>query len=349
MNTNSKRGVISPYQLFFIILASRAVVALTFYQSVLKNGVSPDSLLSSLLALGINLLLCLPAVLCCKKEKSPLKTGAGRIIYFVYYFFFAGINAARFALFANERTVNGAGIMLFIFLMCAAACYAAFLGIEAIGRFSVICAVLSVFLLLIIMLLNIKSFHPSDFLPFFVGSRADIAQNSLIFSSGSIEPALYFILFEKCEKSRAKGLLWGIVASYGAIFLMLLFCVGVLGSAAPLFDYPVFTLFQMTAFGSFSRLDILYTAFGFFALFAKCAVLVYCAAACIKRTSPKAKEAFIFVPLAVLSFFLCRLLSSQSADFSRKLYIYLTLVFCVLIPLLFLLIPKKGRKKNESN
>ena len=345
-NGISKPERISAPQLFFIFLVSRAVVALTFYQSILKNGISPDTLISALIALAINLLLCIPPVLCCIKEKNPLDTKSGRIIYSLYFLFFAGVNISRFAFFASDKTSAGS-FLLFIIIMAGASCYAAYLSIEAISRFSVICALLSIFILLLLIALNIKNFEFINFIPFFTGGKKTVLENSMVFSSNSIEPALLFALFKKTDKNQNKSLYLGIAASYIAILLMLGFCIGVLGSAAPLFTYPVYTLFQMTAAGSFSRLDILYTAFGFFALFAKCSVIIYVLSRCVKASDFKIGFPLIFVFTSIVSYLLYRLYFSNTLSRAGIFYFALSIVFNALIPIIRLVFRrKKGAKLN---
>ena len=346
-NKIAERGVISPYQLFFIVLVSRAVVALTFYQSILLNGISPDSLISSLIALAINLLLCVPCYLCVKNNKNPLETNTGRLFYLFYFVFIAGVNISRFAFFACDKTTHGDSPLLFAIIMSAAACYGAYLGIEALGRFSSACAVLSVAVLILIVLLNIKNFHPMNFMPFFAGTKADIIKNSFIFSSNSIEPALFLAFGNKCSSKSAKPLFWGIFASYSAIFIMLLFCIGVLGKAATLFSFPVYTLFQMTAFKSFSRLDIVYTAFGFFALFAKCAIILYCCSQCCEKLKSKTKNIVLFLAPLIASILIYRRFYSEITLSARWFYIALSGVFLLALPLGFIIF--KRRNENEES
>ena len=348
-NAPAKRGVISPYQLFFIFLVSRAVVALTFYQAILLNGITPETLISSFLALGINLLLCSPAYLCVKYDKNPVASEIGRIIYLFYFVFFAGVNVSRFAFFACDKTVSGESPLLFVVIMTAAACYGAYLGIEALGRFSVLCAVFSVFLLCLIIFLNFKNFHGYNFMPFFEGERADIFKNSVVFSSNSVEPAIFLLLSKKCSAKSSKPLFFGILASYLAIALMLLFCIGVLGKAATLFSFPVYTLFQMTAFKSFSRLDIVYSAFGFFAVFAKCAVLVYCSSELLPIVKNKAKPFVLFIAVCAVSLLIYRRFFGEIASSARAFYAALSIAFSAVIPLLFLAVSKRKRADDEKN
>ena len=344
----AKRGVISPHQLFFIFLVSRAVVALTFYQAILINGITPDTLISSLLALGINLLICLPAFLCVKYDKNPLDSGLGRIIFLFYFVFFAGVNVSRFAFFACEKTSGGESPLLFILIMTAAACYAAYLGIEALGRFSVLCAVFSVLLLTVIIILNFKNFHGYNFMPFFEGKSTDIFKNSLVFSSNSVEAPLFLLLNKKCSKETSKPLFLGIIASYLAILLMLLFCIGVLGKAATLFSFPVYTLFQMTSFKSFSRLDIVYSAFGFFAFFAKCAVLVYCADELTPIIKQKAKPLASFISVCIASLLIYQRFYSEIAASARLFYAVISIAFTVVIPCLYLVFKKRKKAEYEK-
>ena len=344
----AKRGVISNYQLFFIFLVSRAVVALTFYQAILIGGVSPDSLISSFIALFLNLLLCVPSFLCVKYSKNPLKTKFGRALYLLYFVFYASINISRYAFFACDKTLHSQSPLLFIIVMAAAASYASYLGIEALGRFSVLCAVTSIGVLIIIIFLNFKNFRPINFMPFFDNGKKDILLNSLIFSSNSIEGALYLKLSDRCSEKSAKPLFFGIIASYAAIALMILFCVGVLGKAAKLFSFPIYTLFQMTAFKSFSRLDIIYSAFGFFALFSKCSLLIYCAKEVFPCVKNGAKPALLTALCTLSSLLIYRSFYSEIANRARWFYAALCFIFLVLIPCLYLLSGKRKKDEFES-
>ena len=348
-NAPAKEGIISQYQLFFIFLVFRAVVALTFYQAILIDGITPETLISSLLALLINLLLCFPAFLCVKQNKNPLESEIGRIIYLIYFVFFASLNVSRFAFFACDKTLGGESPLLFIFIMTAAACYGAYLGIEALGRFSALCAVFSILLLIGLLLLNFKNFHVYNFMPFFEGKSADILKNSIVFSSNSVEAPLFLLLSNKCREKNAKPLFLGIIASYSAIFLMLLFCIGVLGRAGVLFSFPVYTLFQMTAFKSFSRLDILYSAFGFFAVFAKCAVLVYCSYELLPALKEKAKPFVLFPAVFALSLLIYQRFFSEIASSARIFYAVISILFTVVIPAVYLIFTKRKKAENETN
>ena len=346
----AKRGKISPSQLFFIILVSRAVVALTFFQSILNNGITPDVLLSSFLARILNLLICLPAYFCAKNNKNPLDFKVTKAFYLVYFIFFASVNISRFAFFASSETNEGSGSFLFIILMAGAACYAASLGIEAFSRFSVICADISIVLLIIIIVMNIRNFHITNFAPFFINTKYEIFENSVIFTSNSIEPALFLVLWDKTNSDNAKPFFLGIVAAYFAIFIMLLFCIGVLGSAAPLFSYPVFTLFQMTAYKSFSRLDIVYTAFGFFALFAKCAIIIYCATQTVEKYTLKTKSAALFIILSISSVLITQQFFSEIINNAKIFYFTISVIFSIIIPSLVLIFAKrKGENRIEDS
>ena len=346
MDNNAKRGKIAPYQLFFIILVSRSVVALTFYQAILINGLSPDIIISALIAFTLNIFICVPSYFCTKSGKNPLDSAVLKWLYFTYFLFFSGVNISRFAYFASEKTFFGNGAVFFIILMASAACYAAYTGIESLGRFCFICAVISIILLIMISLLNVKNFRIENFIPFFVSDKNEILQNALIFASNSIEAPIFLLLYGRTNNPNAKPPFLGICASYASIIIMRLFCISVLGAASALFPYPVYTLFQMTSFKSFSRLDILYTAFGFFALFAKCAVLIYCAAGVTKKFTSKTKCLALFVISSVISLLIYHRFFDEIINGVRRFYLIISIIFCIALPLIFLILPKKRKEEK---
>ncbi len=65
--------------------------------------------------------------------------------------------------------------------------------------------------------------------------------------------------------------------SYLTTSLLFLFAIGVMGDAAGLQAFPVYTLSQLAGSGSMVRMDALYTGFWIFAIFIKAALLIYCA------------------------------------------------------------------------
>lgn len=343
MEIKAKRGKISAYQLFVILVISRGVVAITFFQSVLNGGVTADSLLSLVFACLFTLLLSVPAYLCVVKYKNPLSSKWASIIYLIYYMFFSAVNISRFAFFASSRISQNSTDIMFIVFFTLAVCYAASLGIESLARASSICGVVSVLVLLAVALLNIKNFEFLNLFPFFINSKNSILENSLVFASNSIEPVMFLSLSRVTNAKKAKPLFLSVIIVYAAIIILILFCVGVLGRGTSLYAYPIFTLFQMTSFKNFSRLDMIHTAFGVFALFLKCSVLIFCASSSFKKFNYTKKCFAISAIVGIVAVFINKLFSTQIVVNSRFIYIWISIIFCIVIPVLFLLFAKKEK------
>ena len=87
--TEAKNGVISQGQFFFLIFVSRAVVSFTYVRAISVGNLSADILISFAVSYAAALLFSLPAVICLKKGKSPLKSKILSLLYSLYFLLFA--------------------------------------------------------------------------------------------------------------------------------------------------------------------------------------------------------------------------------------------------------------------
>lgn len=339
--TKAERGKIAPIQLFYIIFICRVVVSLTYVQSVTTGTMETDILISIAFALLATLLMSFPIMLCVKKNKNPLDIKGVNILYIMYYIGLIAMNISRFSYFASARLNTGSRAWYFSLLILLAATYAAYLGIEGIGRFSSLSFVILIISVVVLLGSNLSNLEIVNFYPIISNEPKDIAFNMLLLSSNTAESVLFLALSKRVNGKKIKPFVIGIVFAYIAIFLLIFFVIGVLGASASLQSYPVYSLSQLAKVGLFDRLDVIYNAFWIFAIFIKAAVLIYSISISTKKYSHASKcmlSGFVGLALTVLA---TELLGKTS--YPHALTIIPFVIFTVVIPLLTLLFKKENK------
>lgn len=136
--------------------------------------------------------------------------------------------------------------------------------------------------------------------------------------------------------------------SYLTTSLLFLFAIGVMGDAAGLQAFPVYTLSQLAGSGSMVRMDALYTGFWIFAIFIKAALLIYCAVETLPGSGGhKGKCLGAGLAAFAVSCALGRLMTV--GQHSPLITVVPFVVFSSLIPLVWLLGHRKARGTNETN
>lgn len=344
MINGARRGVISSPQLFSIVFISRAVVSFTYIQAVSVGKFSSDILISYAMSYFLSLLLSVPAVLCVKKGMSPLDNKVLSLLYAVYYLFVCVQSVTRFSYFAVSKLNPKISFVAIVLIIFVAVGYGAYLGLEPLARFASFCAVVLGLVIVTVLLSNIDNFDVLNFYPVFVNSRENIISNALLFTANSAQPITLLALYKKINSHPVAAYCLGLTASYFSVMLLLVFCCGVLGANADLQAFPIFTLFRMASFSDASRLDILHTSFWIFAVYLKCAVMIYCAGLCLKGANRLKETSVLTAAAAVSSVLFIALVGMDISSLFVKIGAGMYAVFVVIVPLAVSL--KKGEKKN---
>lgn len=337
---------ISSNQLFALIFVSRVVVCLTYVQAISVGRVSADLIISFVLAFFLTILLSLPVIICIKKGINPLENMILRYIYSLYYMLCGAITISRFSYFATTKMNPQMSMMVLIVISFVAICYGAVLGIESLGRFASFSGVLLLIATAVVLVCNFSNFNILNLYPMFVNSKIEFVENSFLFMSNSIEPALLFSLSSNVDKSSIKPYFKGIFASFLIIFLSLLFTVGVLGGNASLQSFPIFALFQMAAVSDFSRFDMLHTSFWILGMFLKGALLVYAASKFTSKYSHKTRTIIVSILSLVLSAFINFVLGTKIVDVSKFVTVIMFVMLVVIVPLVYYFVRRKKIEKN---
>ena len=345
MLIRAQRNKIPPSSVFFMLFISRLVVSMTTTQSVTTGVIRTDMVISVLGAMLIASLLCIPVVVCVKKGKNPFDVGWLRVLYGIYFIFLAGLNISRFSYFASTMLNPNANAWVFMLLVSFCAFYGAYVGIEALSRFSSFAFVLLAIAIVTVLASNVKNYNELNLYPIISSSTKNIVTNIFIMTASTSELALFLCLSEKVNGIAVKQLGCSIVCVFTVIALLFLFSVAVMGEYAAQQSFPLYFLFQQAKPGGFERIDVLHISFWILGVFVKAALLVYCSSVSFGKISQK-NSAIIS---AVGSFAAAMIVSKifQSGNVSILPVVISFAAFCFVIPAAVLIF-KKRSSSNES-
>lgn len=344
---NAKRGKISPFQFFAILTVSRIVVSLTYIQVVTVGDMSVDIAVGLIFAALFTIILSLPAYFCVANNKNPLDNKWLSALYLIYFSYFCAVNVSRFAYFAISRLDTKISMPILCVAIIALGVYCACLKIEGVARFGSLCAVTLFVAILGAVVLNLDKIETENFYPLIRNSRKTIFNNSLLFTSNSVEPAIILALGKKVNGNILKPICAGVLTSFFAVVTLVLLAVGIMGQGALLQSFPFFTVFQLASLGSMARLDMLHTCFWALALLLKTAVLVWCGSRCLKNLKHKTACAVSGAIASAVAVFITVFVGMSMVDGTKIVSEIGFFAFCVVIPILSLVL-KKGDKREKQ-
>lgn len=343
--TNSKRGMIPPYLLFCLFFVSRVVVTLTYVQGVSVGDFGVDILISLAISFAMLMAFSVPVYACIKKNRTPLDNKLVSVLYSVYFCFYASITVSRFAFFSSSRMNTDMPMLVIILMVSIAMCYGAYLGIESIGRFGLICAIFLSLALITVLILNVSNLYEPNFYPLINNKTEDILKNAVLFTSNSVAPVYALVLSQRVNGKIYKTYIFSLLTSYVAIALLVLFCAGVMGSSSNLHSYPIYTLFQLASVGAFSRLDMLHTAFWILAVLLKSSLLIYCASITLKGKNHMTKCVIFALITFALALVSTDVLGTNALPLVKMISVIFFCVFSILIPLVSSVVRRKNEEK----
>lgn len=340
MSKSATRGKISPLGLFYILFICRIVVSLTSVHSVSKTEINSQSLISYILAMLLTVVFSLPAIFCCKKGKNPIDVKCVSKLYYVYFLIVASVSVSRFSYFASTTLNPETQGWLFALIVCTCAFYGAFLGIEALSRFSAFCFVLLSLAVISVILCNFNTFREINLYPIITSSKFDLIKNAVVFASNTSEIAMLLAIFPKVNGRCERSYIRFICLSFLTVFILLYFAIAVMGKSVVIRNFPFYSFFQISKFGTFERLDVLHISFWIMGVFVKAVTSLYCASSCI---SNKPKRSFVFASsfiVFVISILMLKLSDGQGVNYEFTMILFF--VFCVIIPVSTLVFKKKN-------
>ncbi len=360
MQPNYAKGTIGAGQLFLTLFVARIVILLSL-NTALTGGERLQELLPS--CLGAYLLsfpLVLPVWLMRRgnPKDDPLRA-ARRIlgrpglllapVYAVYFLCFGGFCLSLLLLFMANVMEPLAPLPVLALALSLTAAYAAFQGVETIGRTAAIVTGLAAGGLALIAALLTAKIDPLNFVPFFEDGGRQAAQGGLLLLARSDGLTALAFLGVRARGKLTRGFVIWNTAVYALTAAVLAAAAGAMGGYLDRQLFPVYAAAASADAGIVQGMDAVLIGIWIFSLLVKLSTDLYLFRLCAESVRPAAgKGAAIAgaVLTAGLAIAVCSFRSLQRVFYGVEFFLVFTLVCACLIPL-FLAIARVLRRRGK--
>lgn len=339
---------ISSGQLVMLLLAGRLSNCLLFSSDSFRQFTLMDCVLSMLLNGVLVLLLLLPTVLVLRKGTNGTTDtayalskpfGAGlTAAYLLLCLFVLGIDIVQFSDFVSKTMKGNFSVFLLTVVFIAACLIAAFYGIQALARASLVVAVFSAVCLIVFTVVLLPEMESIHFPPATGGRWGRVLEKAIADLPRTVEVVAIGLVYPYVKGPALKSCFGfaGATAFFSALAAVT--AIGVLGDFSSLTVYPYYAAVTAAQIGVFQRLDILVTAVWLGTFFVRFTLFCMLLQGCARRLfGPKAGLPTGLVTFGVL---LITAFWIQSGSYHgewqwiTQIYWWVLGAFCLLLPLL---------------
>lgn len=355
------KGKISAFQFYVMLFLSRTLTTVTYISSYTKNVRLSDMLVQPIFRISLGIIIMIPIYLLHKKysdknlldvarERSPKLSKGISVFYVIAFFYFTVVTIARLDVFTGtvvfpETNVNF--MLVFVIILC---CYGAYLGFEALGRSSVLSAVLVIPAITFILCALTDKVDLLNLSPVFYNGVMPVVETAIDSVGQTIEYAMIAIALPKVSGKVTKGFFVWLFSQTLLMAVLFFFAGSVMGNFASTQLFPFHTLASLAEFAMFDRLDAIFTSVWIMCAFIKASLLIFLQADILHKEFPKLKKVNYLVVIGVFAIIANLLIAGEIERFSvvdsSIIKIIVTGITVVLIPLVVLIIAKKGRDKK---
>ena len=359
----SSKGKISAFQFFTMLFLTRTLTTVTYLSSYTENIRLSDMLIQPVFRILIGTAIMLPLYFLYKKNidknlldmlssKSKVFARVVAILYVAFFFYFTVVTIARLDLFAGTVVFPETDltyILIFAIVLC---CYGAFLGLEALGRSSVISIAFVVPALMFIMVTLIKKVDLLNLTPLFYNGVTPVVKVAMDSVGQTVEYAIIATALPRVKGNVKKGFFIWLISQAFLMAVMFFFACAVMGNFASTQLFPFHTLASLAEFSMFSRLDAVFTSVWIMCAFIKAGLLIYLQTDILTMYFGKFKRTTYIIVVGLLTIFANLLISGQIRWFTlvdnSTIKIILTGVTVVLLPMIVLIFCRKERERCEK-
>lgn len=355
------KGKISAFQFYVMLFLSRTLTTVTYISSYTKNVRLSDMLVQPIFRISLGIIIMIPIYLLHKKysdknlldvacERSPKLSKGISVFYVIAFFYFTVVTIARLDVFTGtvvfpETNVNF--MLVFVIILC---CYGAYLGFEALGRSSVLSAVLVIPAITFILCALTDKVDLLNLSPVFYNGVMPVVETAVDSVGQTIEYAMIAIALPKVSGKVTKGFFVWLFSQTLLMAVLFFFAGSVMGNFASTQLFPFHTLASLAEFAMFDRLDAIFTSVWIMCAFIKASLLIFLQADILHKEFPKLKKVNYLVVIGVFAIIANLIIAGEIERFSvvdsSIIKIIVTGITVVLIPLVVLIIAKKGRDKK---
>lgn len=355
------KGKISAFQFFVMLFLSRMLTTVTYISSYTKDIRLSDMLVQPIFRILIGIAIMVPVYLLYKKhrnknvldlarERSAKLSKVLSIVYVLTFFYFTVVTIARLDLFAGTVVFPETEVdymLIFVIIFC---CYGAFLGFEALGRSSVLTAVLVIPAIIFILVALISKIDLLNLTPVFYNGVMPVVKTAVDSVGHTVEYAIIAIALPRVNGKVKKGFFLWLIAQTLTMAVMFFFAATVMGNFAGTQLFPFHTLASLAEFAMFDRLDAIFTGVWIMCAFIKAGLLIWLQADILKKEFSRLKTTHILVVIGALAIILNLIIAEGIERFniidSSVIKIIVTGTTAFLIPLIVLVFCRKGRSKK---
>ncbi len=356
------KGKISAFQFFIMLFLSRMLTTVTYISSYTKDIRLGDMLVQPIFRISLGILIMLPVYFIYKKhsgknvldlvrERNTKLSKVISIIYVITFFYFTVTTISRLDLFAGTVVFPETDVdymLIFVIIFC---CYGAFLGFEALGRTSVLTAILVIPALIFIFVALADKVDFLNITPIFYNGVMPVVKTAVDSVGQTVEYAVIAIALPKVSGKVKKGFFIWLISQTLIMAIMFFFAMTVMGNYAGTQLFPFHTLASLAEFAMFDRLDAIFTGVWIMCAFIKGALLIYLQADIIKKEFPRIKITYSLAVSGALIIIAGLIIAGGIQRFnfidSSIIKIILTLVTAFLIPLFVLVFCRKESEKCD--
>lgn len=355
------KGKISVFQFYVMLFLSRTLTTVTYISSYTKNVRISDMLVQPIFRIFFGVVIMIPVYLLYRKfndknvidlarERSEKLSKIISIFYVIAFFYFTVVTIARLDVFTGtvvfpETNVNF--MLVFVIIFC---CYGAYLGFEALGRSSVLTAVLVVPAIIFILCALADKVDLLNLSPVFYNGVTPVMKTAIDSVGQTIEYAMIAIALPKVSGKLTKGFFVWLISQTLLMAILFFFAGSVMGNFAATQLFPFHTLASLAEFAMFDRLDAIFTSVWIMCAFIKASLLIFLQADILYKAFPQIRKESYLVAIGIATIVANLIIAGEIERFSvvdsSIIKIIVTGVTVLLIPCIMLIFAKKGRNSK---
>ena len=358
------KGNISAFQFYVMLFLSRTLTTVTYLSSYTENIRLADMLVQPIFRIVIGTLIMLPVFRLYRKhrdknvlellnEKSEVLAKVVSIVFVIYFFYFTVVTLARLDLFAGTIVFPETDVeymLIFAIILC---CYGAYLGLEPLGRSSVISAILVIPALIFIMLTLVNKVDFLNLTPIFYNGVMPVVKVAVDSVGQTVEYGIIALMLPRVTGKWRKGYFIWLFSQVALMALMFFFACTVMGNFASTQLFPFHTMASLAEFSMFTRLDAIFTSVWIMCAFIKAGLLIFLQTHILTTYFGRFKRVYYIVAIGILTVMANLFISQQVRWFNIAdnsiIKIFITGLSVLIIPLFTLITGRKGRVKCEKH
>lgn len=357
MQSNS-RVMIGTMEAVSILTVSRVFSAVTYSSQSSSINIT-SSMLAFLFGFLFDLIIILPFLWLMKKHSTaslvefahsvnPVFGKTVSAIFAVVFTLICALNLAQFTRFIAIEFLD-VNVLPILFLTTVATAYGAFMGIEALGRFSNIVLLLTILSIVTVFFLFLGEYNLNNFYSPFEDNVFDILSEGIFKASSTFEVLSVMFVATVVKGRKKRGFLWFLIISMLLIEIVIFAIGAVFGDYANMTTYTFYDLIRVSGFSNLRRIDSVYVAVWVLLGFVKCAYYLILAENMFSNLFKRKSITSSLTTAGLLSFLVAgAFLLKPNLSLITHSALKTALIFCiVLIPTLLLILLKR-RKHNET-